>query len=206
MAKRIITGILLGLVVALIGFFYYGMCGATAMYGVLALGFIVGVLITYFLTWLLSKLLIVIVRHRPLAYYTVCFLFSVLILVLSLNDKLSYFATTEPSFLTWMAYHMTVVFLIIPQMDGEWNTYLVTETTYLDDVAIDSRSYISREYTSGTAIKFGIQIAVSVIACLLLLANKNLAWISFAVEGGCSLYIVIRCIIAYVGAVRSYRY
>ncbi len=197
-AKNIITGILLLLAMGLLAFMYYGFTGVTSTFTLLALGFISGAIIVYVLTWLMTKLFWLIMKKRPLTYFSFCFVLSTVFFFVSLFNQGTFFGQTVPNpFLLSVAYHMTVTLFLIPKIDGHWNWYEVTETTTLDGEVIDENKYLTKEYTSGTTLKIVGQLVLSLIFAGLLYWNRNFAWLIYALEGGYSIYMVIRVILSY---------
>lgn len=197
---KIITGILCFLAMGVMALLYYAAIGSTTQYEFLALGFFAGALLVIILTWLFSMILRVILKYRPLSYFAFCTTLSLFIMIITLVGRHTYFGTPVTSdrfYLMDLSYHLVLTFFLIPKIDGHYDWYEVTETTYVDNTAVGARSYLTKEYTSGTLIKILAQIIISAIFAGLLYANRFFAFLIFFFEGGVSIYFLVMTIRAY---------
>ena len=200
-AKNIITGVLLGLLMGIITMFFYAVSCSPSHIDLAIGAFIVAFIATYILTWVFTSILFLIMKKRPLTYFAFCFVLSTVVFFVSLFNQGTFFGTPVPNpFILLIALHMTVTLFLIPKIDGHWDWYQVTETTYLGNDVVGTNSYLTKEYTAGTSIKIAGMIVLSLIFAGLLYWNRNFAWLIYFFEGGYSAYMVIRVILAY----RSY--
>ena len=195
MAGHIVKSVLFSLILALLAFIVLSFSSAicAALTENMTLIIILPLLLLAFI-WLTTKALSAIATRMSFLYWIFCFLFTLLVFILALTKNIRLnFGTSrvvgeEKPPIGWNDYlpwHLSLMMFLIPELDGYWTTYLNTEITIngYGDV-INSVSWISREYTSGTFIKLVAGAIIASIASVLSATAGTIGiWITFLVEG-----------------------
>ena len=153
-------------------------------------------LIYLLFVWIFSFIIDKIATSLSFVYWFLCFGFCILVLVLGVTDNYGIISIGQISndpekaganfFMSnqVIAWQATLLMFLIPQLEGEWNTYLNTEVTYYSDGDTKKRSWISKEYTSGAFKKLAAITVITFVATILYRINHLFAWLVFLVEGG----------------------
>ena len=179
--KSFFTILLLLLILGIYFGFTYGVAFTTLSNGNIIVGILFVLLIMGLLTFILSKILNFISYRNGFIYWLFAFIYSIIILIMSLNHYLN---IDGHPFIGSLTYHMSITFFLIPELNGRWDSYLNKETKFIGDKVVSYREWVSDEYTPGWWQKFIAQLIFSVIAALVYTyGNNTLIWIIFAVEG-----------------------
>ena len=149
--------------------------------------------------WVFSGILWRIAEVLGFMYWAICFVLSLVVLILGLSGGYSIPLETSrstDSFWTKLfaenpafSWHCALLMLLIPRLDGDWTTYLNTEATYHENGNVSIRAWFSHEYTSGSAIKMGIIGVIALISAILYCVSPLLAFLPFILEGGLCFFV-----------------
>ena len=156
-------------------------------------------IILILLCWILSAIIAMISHMMGFMYWAVCFILCLVVLIIGLANGYSIpleTARSTDSFFTKLfaenpafSWHCALLMLLIPRIDGYWDTYLNTEVTIYENGSANFNSWFSHEYTSGSAIKMGVIAVITLITAILYRISPLLAILPFVLEGGFCYFI-----------------
>ena len=175
MIGHIVKSVFLSIIIAILASVVVGFAyGIVEMVKMNWSSILIILLPAYVYVWLTTKILNLVGRKMSFCYWFVCFIFALIILILSLNNGIS-FGETDVNFYHYYIWHFSIMMFLIPETDGYWTTYLNTEITIDGDGdVLDSVSWISREYTSGVTIKLVAVLILSLMNYLKCFLKKDL--------------------------------
>ena len=148
-------------------------------------------------TWIFSVPLGKLSHFNPVAYFGLCLIGSIVLLILELQNKFNT-GVIEQDLGKLVGLHSALVFIIVPKINSETEDYLVTETTYLDGEVVGIEEYISTYYMSGSFAKFVLVCILGIIGGYFTYRASTNAdytwaiWATFVIEGGFSLFKTIQ--------------
>ena len=186
---------LLAIPLAIVGGVYIGISGGILV----ALGENWTVLILlfgiyYVLLYIFTKLVSFIWRGMSFMYH----FYIAILVVVAYSLYMSEWCMKDNFWMIYIVMEFTLMFFLVPEMQGEWQDYIVTK--YIDDIEVES--YFTREYTSGTAAKFGSMVIGTLVFSLLSILGKSTGTIiSFVIH---LLYLASVFVTGLIGYIQEF--
>ena len=193
--KHILYSLLLAIPLAIVGGVYIGISGGILV----ALGENWTVLILlfgiyYVLLYIFTKLVSFIWRGMSFMYH----FYIAILVVVAYSLYMSEWCMKDNFWMIYIVMEFTLMFFLVPEMQGEWQDYIVTK--YIDDIEVES--YFTREYTSGTAAKFGSMVIGTLVFSLLSILGKSTGTIiSFVIH---LLYLASVFVTGLIGYIQEF--
>ena len=182
MVKQIFKSLLLSVLIAIFFGIHFGFTfGAYMGLQSNPTLMLIMILPIFLYTWLTTKIQNKIASTMSFMYWLLCFVASLIVLIVGLG----HFGKETINWLDYFFLHLALMFLLVPEMDGYWTTYLNTEVTltYNDGfVDVSERKWISKEYTAGTFVKMMTMAGIGLVMGLLTIMGDVGIWIAFVLE------------------------